>query len=199
MILLSYPCFFSSFQDKFNERIYLLHHKGIEEQVKNSRLVIFTGGEDLNPLRYKEKSIDSYYNDERDILEYELMGFALKHRKPILGTCRGLQLINVFFGGTLHQNITWNHTQIEFEWYSKTLKSLFPFTNSMHHQGIKELAPDFYSLGNTRDKLIEAIFCPRLRILGFQFHPELIKSDFWMKMLNPEIFYDLLEEENAKT
>jgi len=120
---------------------------------------------------------------------------AVKYRKPILGTCRGLQLINVFFGGTLYQDIDWCHTQAGFEWGSKILEKIFPETNSMHHQGIKQLASGFYPLGNTKDKLTEAIFHPKLKILGFQFHPELIYSEFWNKILEPENFYKELEKE----
>ncbi|HBY20792.1 MAG TPA: hypothetical protein DEG71_07260 [Clostridiales bacterium] len=195
MILLSNPCFFSSFQDKFKEKLFLLDEGNIENQVRGANLIIFTGGEDLNPVRYGEKNLGSYYNNKRDFLEYELMTLAIRYKKSILGTCRGLQLINIFFGGTLHQDIAWKHSQINFNWGSNILKELFPHTNSLHHQGIKDLAPDFYSLGNTTDNLIESIFCPRLKCLGFQFHPELIKSPFWERIIKPELFYKELEDE----
>ena len=195
MILLSYPCFFGQFQDKFEEKLVLLKSKNMEEQVKDSTLVIFTGGEDVNPSLYGEGNIYSEYFNGRDSMEYDLLTLSLRYKKPILGTCRGLQLINVFFGGTLYQDITWGHSNAMFKWRSKILSGLFPLTNSMHHQGIKTLATDFIPLGNTSDELIEAIFQPKLNILAFQFHPELIHSEFWKKMLDPINFYKELETE----
>jgi putative glutamine amidotransferase len=195
MILLSYPCFFDEFQNKFKERLYLADSSKLEEQTKNSKLVIFTGGSDINPQRYGEKADNSYYDSDRDEMEYELLSMALSLKKPILGTCRGLQLLNVFFGGTLYQNITWGHNNREFEWQSRILESLFPRTNSLHHQGIKDLAENFLPIGNTFDRLTEAIFDPRQLILAFQFHPELITSPFWEKMNNPIQFYNELEDD----
>lgn len=196
MILLSYPCFFEEFQNKFKEQLYLADSTKMNEQVKDCKLVIFTGGSDINPAKYNEKdSNSSWYDSERDEMEYELLSMALSYNKPILGSCRGVQLINVFFGGTLYQHIDWRHSQAPFQWQSNILESLFPRTNSLHHQGIKDLAPDFIPIGNTPDKLTEAIFNPRLQILGFQFHPELIESPFWTRMVNPVQFYNELEDD----
>lgn len=199
MILVSYPCFYTQFANKFDVPVkLLLENEPIGEQVSKANVIIFSGGEDLNPYLYGEANKSSGYNPERDAMEYSLLASAIQQKKYILGTCRGLQLINVFFGGTLYQDISIHHTNTGFIWRSKILESMFPVTNSMHHQGINQLASDFIPLGFTRDNLIEAIFSSELRTLAFQFHPELIASPFWKRMENPESLYRDIEEEYVR-
>jgi putative glutamine amidotransferase len=195
-VLLSYSCFEDSFRNKFKDPVDMLEEKEMEKQVKESDLIIFTGGSDIDPKRYKEvdETFD-YYDNKRDAIEYDLMSTALAFNKPIIGTCRGLQLINVFFGGTLHQDIIWYHSNHNFKWKSNILKDFFPRTNSMHHQGIKLLAKEFTNLGETDDGLVECIFNSKLKILAFQFHPELINSKFWEEITNPDVLFKQLEVE----
>lgn len=69
--------------------------------------IIFSGGEDIHPLLYKQEVQPNLgpVNMERDRFELSLLDQAIQQQKAILGVCRGFQLINVYFGGSLHQEI----------------------------------------------------------------------------------------------
>lgn len=118
----------------------------------------------------------------------------LEKDKPVFGICRGLQLLNVFFGGTLYQDIPSQleskvlvtHKQIPpydqpSHWVSiesgTPLADLFQVerisVNSYHHQGIRKLAPKLCCAAKAPDGLIEAVFLPEKRFcLAVQWHPE---------------------------
>ncbi|WP_426350949.1 gamma-glutamyl-gamma-aminobutyrate hydrolase family protein [Alloiococcus sp. CFN-8] len=163
---------------------------------------LYTGGQDVDPLMYGE--IPSEYccpcNEKRDILEAKLFTEIYSKNKPILGICRGLQFINVMLGGSLYQDIP---TELESDVklkhhqekpYSSTshwvsiledtplmdiFKSEGLYVNSIHHQGIKELAPKAMPMALSEDGLIEAFYVPSKKfVMGVQWHPEyLFKED----------------------
>ena len=148
-------------------------------------LLIFTGGEDIDPSRYRsDRKPTSWYNAKRD--EWELAVFNDYRRGrmsvgKILGICRGLQLINVGLGGTLVYDIAekygnphpYHH---EISWVRPNLLSgIISRTNSMHHQCIEYVGEGlpFSILGiEPRTSVIEAIMW-HSRILAVQFHPEM--------------------------
>ena len=154
------------------------------------------GGNDVAPESYGEAPLhDDWHGDRvRDRYEMELIRAFVAAGKPVFGICRGLQLLNVTYGGTLLQDIPtqrpealdhrmpgkYEHHHHTVEFVPGThLASLFPdvshaTTNSIHHQGIKDLATDFVVEARCpEDGMIEAV---RRRgpgfVAGVQWHPE---------------------------
>jgi putative glutamine amidotransferase len=163
--------------------------------------IVLSGGGDIDPALYGSQPhplVDGVDN-MRDSLEIELVKRFLQARKPFLGICRGLQVINVAMGGTLYEDIT--------EQYSDSLKHdcfpLFPrehlthtvqiesgttlYTilkastirvNSLHHQAIRQLASGLNATARAPDGVIEAIECTGHPFgLGVQWHPENLPDD----------------------
>lgn len=158
------------------------------ELVSDCDAVMFTGGHDVDPECYGEvdlglaKGIDI----DRDRLEIAAAGRALASGVRVLGICRGAQLLNAALGGTLHQDLVTNgldHHSIEdspgepshaiaVTGGSLTEATLGGFTkvNSLHHQGVKDLAPGLVASAVAPDGLVEAFEGPDL--LAVQWHPE---------------------------
>lgn len=156
--------------------------------------LVFTGGEDISPLLYgqdpiKEVKSISY---KRDKTELALFKAAYRRGIPILGICRGMQVVNVALDGSLYQDI---HVQIpqalghistyriEGGYHRITIKEnslMFDIfgensidVNSQHHQSIKKLGDNLRVSGQTADGVIEAIESTNDNfVLGVQFHPE---------------------------
>ena len=160
---------------------------------------IFQGGSDISPSTYGEEALDQdrWPGDPyRDKFELKILKYAFEKNKPILGICRGMQLINVFFKGTLYQDLALetkttlthkNHEEYDKVKHSITLKEkgiLFKIynkekqvdVNSVHHQGVKKLGSDLnIEAFCPADNLIEAISYKKFDesfILGVQWHPE---------------------------
>ena len=145
-----------------------------------AKLVIFTGGEDINPAIYGQANKFSQYTPERDTAEIEVLRRSMALGKKILGVCRGHQLINACLGGLLVQDIEWqlNTTHgaahsLEIVDVSGMIPNVFQGeVNSMHHQGVVKcgegLRPTTYWKGVYESTENE-------HILTVQFHPE------WMR------------------
>ena len=161
--------------------------KEIEKAVKTADGIVIPGGCDLNPALYNEPNTDSRdINDELDSLEENVLSFAVQYKKPVLGICRGLQIINVFFGGSLVQNVSdcevhehtglndkVHETQVQdssflHEIYGKNTIRV----NSAHHQAIKKLGKGLKPVQFCKDGLIEAIVHETLPVIALQWHPE---------------------------
>lgn len=82
-------------------------HPGSDRDWHALDAVVIAGGAHIHPRRYRSQpSIEARYNPPRDEYELALLEYAQQHRLPVLGICRGAQLLNIFHGGTLHQDIT---------------------------------------------------------------------------------------------
>ena len=117
-------------------------------------------------------------DDIRDKDEYDYLDAFSKANKPIFGICRGIQLINVYFGGSLHQHIGDNHKSgshninvIKNSFIDKAYPDGMR-SNSSHHQAVKKLAPGFKISAISDEGIIEAIENPEKNIYATQFHPE---------------------------
>ena len=172
------------------------------ELLKNCSGLLLSGGVDVDPAlygfyrRYDTESI----SPERDRGEFALLGAAIRLNIPVLGICRGIQLINVYFGGTLYQDIPFQvrtlpgggnpHRQslpfpegghkVTFEQELWPLTEKTEWVNSYHHQAVLQPAPGFITLARDNDDgLIEAIYShktpERPLIMAVQWHPELIQ------------------------
>jgi putative glutamine amidotransferase len=169
--------------------------------------ILFTGGGDISLAHFNgspHPKIDEV-DEARDSLELSLFRQAAQDGKPFLGICRGCQLANVALGGTL-----FTHIQDQFpgalkhDWYpdiprntiahpvrlEKGSRSLDLFgesilqVNSLHHQGIKDLASSLIAVGHAPDDLVEAIELPG-HPFGFavQWHPEWLTGQMPMRRL----------------
>lgn len=160
--------------------------------------LVLHGGADVSPLSYGEQPLQERWAGDkiRDEYEIDLVAAFERRGKPVFGVCRGLQLMNVAYGGTLYQDI---QTQIpqalrhrdpaayDLNFHSvdivagSRLAALYPDTtrvkvNSIHHQAIKELAPGFaVEAVSDEDGLIEAIRRSdpaKPYLAAVQWHPE---------------------------
>lgn len=162
--------------------------------------LVIHGGVDMSPESYGEKPLKSEWQGDKQRDEYEIALFheAIKQKKPVLGICRGAQVINVACGGTLYQDVLTqiphalthrnaevyekNTHDITFEKHSCMSKIYEGFAcgqvNSVHHQAVKNLGKNLQiEAYSTRDKVIEAFKLIQHKhsdpfCLGLQWHPE---------------------------
>lgn len=144
--------------------------------------LLLSGGGDIEPKYYGEEIDGSTRIDpERDVMEFSMLDTFVRAGKPVLGICRGHQLINVFFGGSLYQDIAesgW-HTGEKIHAIStengSILRALYGASfpvNSSHHQAVKKLGNGLRVTALWEDTYAEAIEHTSLPIIGVQWHPE---------------------------
>ncbi|HNR02316.1 MAG TPA: gamma-glutamyl-gamma-aminobutyrate hydrolase family protein [Anaerolineaceae bacterium] len=162
--------------------------------------ILITGGGDINPHLYQAEDDGNAKNivKERDSVEKALVELAVKTDWPLLGICRGQQMLNAALGGTLFTDISrqYNtkitHSQpddvepgrlvhhVEIQPSSLLINILSKnevMVNSRHHQAVKEVAPGLQVTARASDGLIEGIEHPGLRFcLGVQWHPESLQT-----------------------
>lgn len=157
--------------------------------------LLLSGGGDPNPLLFGEQPIKDLHsiNPVRDVQELLLVRLAADRQIPMLGICKGIQMINAALGGTLYQDINTQmegtrlkHSQDLDRRYAshtvdvakdsilyKVFKSEKLEVNSFHHQAVKDIAPGFRICAQSEDGVIEAIESNEYKsIIGVQWHPE---------------------------
>jgi putative glutamine amidotransferase len=183
-----------------SERIRVIEpEKGVDYQSMGGDCLglVLAGGEDVEPERYGEDEIpeaEVSVNPERDEMELALLAGAREAETPTWGVCRGIQVINVFFGGTLWQDLALQlPTQVLHQLSNPhdalihalrvddptvTLGSLLarenPLVNSRHHQAVKDLGADLVAVAHAPDGVTEALYLdsPSWWVRGVQWHPE---------------------------
>jgi putative glutamine amidotransferase len=176
----------------------LLHPSKIRlrDYAKHLDGLVLQGGADVAPQTYSQTATRPEWigDSARDMYELELLHEFVEAGKPVLGICRGCQLINVAFGGTLYQDIasdvpnalphvnelydSHRHT-IEFP-PGSSLAPLFagqtsaPLVNSIHHQAVRDLGRDLrIEAVSQGDRIVEAVRHTKSRfVMGLQWHPE---------------------------
>ncbi len=157
--------------------------------------LLLSGGEDLSPLLYGENPIDKVNSTccDRDKWEMALFEKAYKKQIPILGICRGMQLINVALGGTLYQDINKQvenslghcpkesiadqpYHRVKIDEGSK-LYNIFGKkdieVNSFHHQSLKDIGKGLKATAYSHDGIVEGVeSLERDLLMGVQWHPE---------------------------
>jgi putative glutamine amidotransferase len=187
----------------------------IESIMDTADGILFSGGADIDARYFGEENMKcgGKISPERDSFELLLVKKAIDRKMPVLGICRGLQLINTALGGTLHQDIhtgpalgdTLKHWQEAPDWYpvhdirikaGSRLQSIYGTetlgVNSFHHQAVKEAGNGLSIVAGSSDGITEAIEGTGSNfIVAVQWHPE----DMWQE--NPvhlRIFEAFIEE-----
>ena len=158
------------------------------ETVETADILLLPGGGDVHP-RFYGQTIDGAadIDDERDERELSLIGAFLRAGKPVVGVCRGLQVINVYFGGTLRQHID-GHSQLGGRDHlhpvcaeQGLLRALYGprfLVNSAHHQAADMLGAGLCAAARAPDGTLEAIAHERLPVFAVQWHPERLCGAF---------------------
>lgn len=157
--------------------------------------LLLRGGGDIHPGFYGEQEHPSLneVDPQLDAFEIALVTWALQRDMPILGICRGMQLINVVLGGTLYQDISTQYPRaLEHWWYNfprtelvhpvtiekgslmeQTLRTRHLMVNSFHHQAVKVPGKGICICGWANDGVAELLEAPDYRfVMGVQSHPE---------------------------
>jgi len=175
----------------------LLHPSNIRlrDYAKHLDGLVLQGGADVSPQSYSQAATRPEWSGDRarDMYELELLHEFIEAGKPVLGICRGCQLINVAFGGTLYQDIATDvptaiphvHDAYDSHYHpiqfpkGSSLAPLFsghaePLVNSIHHQAVNELGRDLaVEAVSGSDNIVEAIRYKKAPfVMGLQWHPE---------------------------
>lgn len=149
--------------------------------------IILSGGNNISPERYGGKTPVKDVSRERDDVEIKLLDYAVKKKLPVLGICRGMQFINVYFGGNLLRDIrkecgtsvshraSLHPVKLLSDETARCLKKISLRVNSYHTQGVhlKTLSPELKVFAVTKDDgIVEGLYHPSLPVAGIQWHPE---------------------------
>ncbi|MCF6097189.1 gamma-glutamyl-gamma-aminobutyrate hydrolase family protein [Thermovorax subterraneus] len=180
--------------------------------------LLLSGGPDVDPRYFGEDPRPGLgeVNPLRDEAEIFLCREAVKRKKPVLGICRGVQLINIALGGTVYQDIgseiekPLKHRQEAPRWYAshdvniskdsllyRILESNLVPVNSFHHQAVKDVAELLKPVAFSQDGIVEALegASGEFFLLGVQWHPEEMWREYPLQL---KLFEALVEAARMK-
>ena len=178
--------------------MYPVSEDSIEYFLNMADGILISGGPDVHPALYgKGEEIErcEKIDRRRDSLEFRMISFAMENNIPLIGICRGNQILNVFNQGSLiidiptERDTLYSHRQkgkhpvriVEGTLLSEIINPDSGMVNSRHHQAVEKLAPGFIASAYASDGIIEAIEPLDLSlhpfILGIQWHPESMIED----------------------
>jgi putative glutamine amidotransferase len=165
--------------------------------------IVLSGGNDIDPAHYGAQRHPAVTDicPERDEFELGLAKIALTRGMPVLGICRGLQVLNVALGGTLHQHLpdlpgtlvhspewldgrrdpsnrwgsAFHEVEVSHPWLAR-LTARRVETNTYHHQAADRLGDGLVAAARSADGVVEALVGTESPVLGVQWHPELHQS-----------------------
>ena len=165
--------------------------------------IVLTGGNDIDPAHYGAKRHPSVIDicPERDEFELALAKIALARGIPVLGICRGLQILNIALGGTLHQHLpdmpgtlvhspewldgtrdpsnrwasAFHGVEVSHPWLARLTARRLE-TNTYHHQAADRIGDGLVVAARSADGVVEALVGTESPVLGVQWHPELHRS-----------------------
>lgn len=157
--------------------------------------LVLAGGADVDPAGYGHRPHEKTVSrPERDRFEFALLREAWRRRLPVLGVCRGMQLLNVALGGTLTQHLpdavgtahqpgpaTYGTTRVTFTEGSRVAGILGEGVevHCYHHQAVDRLGTGLVMTGRAADGTVEAVELPgEPFVMGVQWHPEQDNRDF---------------------
>ena len=162
--------------------------------------LILSGGHDVQPKLYGEnplRKIGEIFPD-RDVFDLTLLEFAKEKQIPILGICRGFQILNVYHGGSLYQDLDYLTNELKIahsqasgptvlthevsvkagSMFSKIVQNDRLEVNSFHHQAVKDLGKELTAVAHADDGIVEAFELDTYPwLLGVQFHPEMLHRE----------------------
>ncbi|MBO5282961.1 MAG: gamma-glutamyl-gamma-aminobutyrate hydrolase family protein [Lachnospiraceae bacterium] len=173
--------------ERFLDRHHTAHLTSLSiSDLSTCQRLLFPGGGDITPAFFGQRDHGSRSIDtELDILQLQALEYGIQNRLPILGICKGMQIINVGFGGSIIQDLPTAHIhryQGEDQYHlavnhpGSCLQCLYGDTmlvNSAHHQGLDKLGKGLRVISHCpSDQCVEAIRHDTLPIIGVQWHPE---------------------------
>lgn len=150
-------------------------------------LVCFTGGSDVSPYLYGEENVSSYCDPLRDEYEKELYETFLSLSVPMVGICRGGQLLNVLNGGSMIQHIP-GHSMGHHMIFASNIDGDTHLVHGDHHQAMVPAKDYWGPLYFSEDRILEILHYSKTKCLCFQPHPE------WGHQPTKELFFELVEE-----
>lgn len=176
------------------KRLGLSHQTTLNpEAADQATHLLLPGGGDITPAFFGQMDHGSRNVDtELDILQFRLLSRFVAQKKPVLGICKGLQLINVHFGGDVTQHIDtaelhrWKgrdqfhhvyHCDLGRRDFFYQLYGSSAFVNSAHHQAINRPGDGLIPVCRSGDNIIEGLAHKRLPILAVQWHPERLPDE----------------------
>ncbi len=150
--------------------------------------LLLPGGADVHPSRYGHEPEGTAYESDRDELELTLLQGALDQEIPVLGICRGLQVLNVATGGTLHQDVP-VHSRYDVPVVDHVhdvniepgtrLSEIYGTTigvNTLHHQTVDQLGNDLAVTATAPDGTVEGVEMVGRDVVAVQWHPEMLEG-----------------------
>ncbi|HRI35597.1 MAG TPA: gamma-glutamyl-gamma-aminobutyrate hydrolase family protein [bacterium] len=146
--------------------------------------LLIGGTQDIDPSLYGQPNTASRDLDRtKDEIEMSLVRYACERNMPVLGICRGMQILNIALGGTLVQDIVSSTNHLDYPRQNEPVHTVYLSAgrvlahgaypiNSIHHQAVATLGDGLVATGYSPDGVIESIEHERYALLGVQWHPE---------------------------
>ena len=176
----------------------------VQEALRATHLLL-PGGGDITPAFFGQRNHGSRGIDtELDILQIQALSLFMAQKKPVLGICKGMQIINVHLGGTITQHIDtadtheWKeqdrqhyvyHSGVDRSDFFYQLYGTGTMVNSAHHQAVDKLGRELIPVCRASDSVSEGLVHRTMPVIAVQWHPERIMDDGGSQLIHYFLFY----------